>query len=74
MAQKPIAMEQLKLQSKITILKQMNITANILCIKFLTVDGGRKNKDKIGETKSLEDAVTLAKVSVDGSIRNIGIN
>lgn len=36
--------------------------------------GGKKNKDKIGETKSLDDAVTLAKVSVDGSIRNIEIN
>lgn len=36
--------------------------------------GGSKNRDKIGETKSLEDAITLAKTSTDGSVQNTQID
>jgi hypothetical protein len=36
--------------------------------------GDRKNRGKIGETKTFEDAVALAKVSVNGNIGDINID
>lgn len=36
--------------------------------------GDKKIKDKIGETKSFEDAITLAKVSIGQSIDKIEID
>ena len=36
--------------------------------------GDRKDRTKIGETKTLEDAVALAKVSTNGSISDISID
>ncbi len=73
MAPKKISIKSSKQQYNFEV-DENNSKYSLYKITYGGLLGGKKIRDKIGETKSLEDAVTLAKTSVDGSIKNIEIS